>query len=117
MGGNGSGHRPSKAKGHPARYGPAWEECRRIVNARDKVCGICRHPLVPSAKAGQLEATEIDHYPVTKAMMDMPGRYTEQQIHQLATSPNNCRAVHVSCHRGAGPPPALNVERRGTREW
>ena len=112
--------RPTKNRGHPGRTGAAWAACRRAVLARDRHCGICHLPLVPTAKAFTAAATEVDHYPVTLAMMEAR-RMTKDQVQQLSTSPANCRAVHRSCHQGAGIPPSLlgghGHVRRSSRAW
>lgn len=91
---------------HPGRAGPAWEKCKRIVKARDRTCHMCGLPLVPRAVYPAPDSTECDHQPVTLAMMDNRG-YSPDQIRHLSTDPANVKAVHRSCHLGAGPPRSL----------
>jgi hypothetical protein len=87
---------------HPGRSGAAWERCKKIVKARDTVCHMCGLPLNPYARKSP-DSTECDHYPVTLAMMEAQG-LPPAEVRRLSTDPSNVKAVHRSCHQGAGPP-------------
>ena len=125
-GGGGSfGAHPPRGtkKAHPGRAGVEWQECRSIVLRRDKLCAICKGALRSGVPPYSPWKTEVDHHPVTLAMMKARGM-SESEVRRLSTDPNNCRGVHRSCHMGAGPPGLVTVqpgavkkEGSASREW
>ncbi len=99
---NGQRRRAKNKNLAAGRSGPGWEKCRREVIARaGGVCQACGRPLVPSAPAGTVWATEVDHYPVPLRIIEKDfkeGRISLETFNGRANDPNGCQALHKRCH-------------------